>query len=308
MKPFISVVIPTYNHAKFLNRALKSVLEQNYDNWEAIVIDNHSCDDTDEVVSNLEDDRIKLLKIHNNDVIAASRNLGIKEAKGDWVAFLDSDDYWYSTKFETVMVYLTPSERYDVVSTDELLVNQNNGEKKILRYGPYSKHFYKTMLLYGNRLSPSATLVRKSFLNDYKLLFRENRELITVEDYDLWLRLALNGASFKFIHSVEGEFTVHGGNNSSKLVLHNNNLKYLLKDHIFNIQRFAANSEILWNMIKKQYQLTALLKSKEKILFLDKYLEICKIIYTYPVYTLINFSIKIKKLVFIKISVNFFKK
>ena len=308
MKPFISVIIPTYNHAKFLNRALKSVLEQNYDNWEAIVIDNHSCDDTDEVVSNLGDDRIRLLKIHNDDVIAASRNLGIIEAKGDWLAFLDSDDYWYSTKFETVMSYLTPSEKYDVVSTDELLVNQNNGEKKILRYGPYSKHFYKTMLLYGNRLSPSATLVRKSFLNYNKLLFREHRKLITVEDYDFWLRLALNGASFKFVHSVEGEFTVHGENNSSKIVLHNNNLKYLLKDHIFNIQSFSNNSEILWDMMRKQYQLTALLKSKERIYFINKCLEICKTIYMYPVYTLISFSIKIKKLVFVKMSVVFFKK
>jgi len=308
MNPFISVVIPTYNHAKFLNRALQSVLEQNYDNWEAIVIDNHSCDNTDEVVSSLEDDRIRLLKIHNEGVIAASRNLGIKEAKGDWLAFLDSDDLWYSTKFETVMTYLTPPGQFDVVSTDELLVNQNNGEKKILRYGPYSKDFYKTMLLYGNRLSPSATLVRRSFLNDNKLLFRENSKLITVEDYDLWLRLALNGASFKFIHSVEGEFTVHGENNSSKIVLHNNNLKYLLKDHIFNIQSFAANSEILWDMMRKQYQLTELLKSNERIYFINKCLEICKTIYMYPVYTLKNFSIKIKKLVFLKISVAFFKK
>jgi glycosyltransferase involved in cell wall biosynthesis len=79
--PLISVVIPTYNHAEFLKRSLKSVVDQTHQNLEIIVIDNHSKDNTDEVVYMFSDPRIHLLKIHNNGVIAVSRNFGITNSK-----------------------------------------------------------------------------------------------------------------------------------------------------------------------------------------------------------------------------------
>ena len=79
--PLVSVVIPTFNHASYLARALQSVLDQTYTNWEAIVIDNHSTDKTDEVMASFADPRIIYLKIHNNGVIAESRNVGIRAAK-----------------------------------------------------------------------------------------------------------------------------------------------------------------------------------------------------------------------------------
>ena len=91
----VSVVIPTYNHAHYLKQALQSVIDQTYDNWEALVVDNHSEDNTDDIVNSFNDKRIKLFKIHNKGIIAASRNLGIKHSIGKWVAFLDSDDWWY---------------------------------------------------------------------------------------------------------------------------------------------------------------------------------------------------------------------
>jgi glycosyltransferase involved in cell wall biosynthesis len=86
--PVISVVIPTYNRANDLKRALKSVQVQTFTNWEVLIVDNHSVDNTDQVVSDFNDSRIKLFKIHNNGVIAASRNVGIREASGAYIAFL----------------------------------------------------------------------------------------------------------------------------------------------------------------------------------------------------------------------------
>src|SRR4051812_44716056 len=103
VNPLVSVVIPTYNHAQFLGRALGSVIAQTYTNWEAIVVDNHSQDDTDAVVASQSDPRIKLLKIHNNGVIAASRNKAMREARGEWIAFLDSDDAWYPEKLAVLI-------------------------------------------------------------------------------------------------------------------------------------------------------------------------------------------------------------
>ena len=98
--PLVSIVIPTYNHAKFISKALKSVIDQTYKNWEAIIIDNESVDETYKLVNDFNDPRIKYFKISNDGVIAKSRNLGIKEAKGDWIAFLDSDDWWTKDKLE----------------------------------------------------------------------------------------------------------------------------------------------------------------------------------------------------------------
>ncbi len=102
----VSVVIPTYNHARFLGRALQSVLDQTYTNWEAIVVDNHSQDNTDEVVQRFACGRFTLLKIHNNGVIAASRNMGIRAAKGEWIAFLDSDDWWKPNKLQVCFEHI----------------------------------------------------------------------------------------------------------------------------------------------------------------------------------------------------------
>ena len=99
----VSVIIPTYNHANFLSKTLKSVINQTYSNWEAIVIDNHSKDNTDEVVAKFKDSRIILYKIKNNGIIAKSRNLGIEHANGKWIAFLDADDWWYPDKLKTCL-------------------------------------------------------------------------------------------------------------------------------------------------------------------------------------------------------------
>ena len=83
--PLVSIIIPTYNHANFLGKALESVIHQTYNNWEAIVIDNYSTDETNKIVNKYKDPRIQYLKINNDGVIAKSRNLGIDVAKGKWI-------------------------------------------------------------------------------------------------------------------------------------------------------------------------------------------------------------------------------
>ena len=97
-----SVILPTYNRAKFIEGAITSVLNQDYLNWELIIIDNFSKDNTQEIVEKFNDKRIKYIKYKNNGIIAKSRNYGIKLSKGNYLAFLDSDDWWYSKKL-TIM-------------------------------------------------------------------------------------------------------------------------------------------------------------------------------------------------------------
>jgi glycosyltransferase involved in cell wall biosynthesis len=255
MQPLVSVVIPTYNHAHFLTRALQSVLDQTYTNWEAIIIDNHSEDDTAAVIDTFPDTRIRRIMIHNQGIIAASRNLGMRNARGSWIAFLDSDDYWYPAKLETVIGYLEANPLLDVVSTDEMLVDTNSGRKQVLRYGPYEKDFYKAMILTGNRLSPSATLVRTEFIRQHDIFFSESKEYITVEDYDLWLKLALAGARFHFIHAIQGEYVLHANNSSAQMERHNKNAIKLVHDHIFQIQKFDPSPQRLWKKVLPRLQM-----------------------------------------------------
>ena len=250
--PLISVIIPNYNHAQYLGRALQSVLDQTYTHWEAIVIDNYSSDNTEEVIARFIDPRITYFKIHNNGVIAASRNAGILTAKGDWVAFLDSDDYWYPGRLEVVINGIKHDNTIDVFSTNEIQVDLIEGKSRLLRYGPFCENFYKTLLTEGNKASTSATLVRYDFLKISGILFRENSRFVTVEDYDFWMLLAKAGAKFCFILSAQGEATIHSDNTSGQIERHKQNLVNLLKDHVYNIQEFQSDKEKLWSSIYAQ--------------------------------------------------------
>lgn len=217
-KPLISIVIPTYNHAQFLGLALRSVVDQTYTNWEAIVIDNHSSDNTDEIVQGFNDPRITLLKIHNKGIIASSRNMGIREAKGKWIAFLDSDDIWYPMKLERCMQKIESG--YDLVCHGELWVSEQNGLQRVREvfYGPEARASFHSLLFEGNCISTSAVVVRRQCLIMVDC-FNECKDLITAEDYHLWLKLARAGSLFSFLPEILGEYTIHAGN-SSKAALH----------------------------------------------------------------------------------------
>ena len=278
----VTVVIPTYNHAQFLGRALQSVMDQTYSNWEIFVVDNHSQDNTDEVVKGFGDPRIQLLKIHNQGVIAASRNFGIREGKGNWIAFLDSDDVWYPNKLEVCMKAAEESDSYDVISNFELMVDIRYGSKKILRHGPFQSDLYKILLIQGNRLSPSATLVRRTFLERHSLLFNESKNYITVEDYDLWLKIAHKGARFKFINYICGEYLIHSANNSSQIERHMAHLETLLREHVFQIQEFESNRELLWKQIFVRLQLTYAIRYMQNRQIKDAFKIIVKSLILYP--------------------------
>ena len=91
--PFFSVVMPTYNQSSFLKKSIPSVLLQSWTSLELIIVNNYSSDDTVEVVKSFSDPRVHLINFKNNGVIGASRNVGIKEATGRYITFLDSDDF-----------------------------------------------------------------------------------------------------------------------------------------------------------------------------------------------------------------------
>jgi glycosyltransferase involved in cell wall biosynthesis len=161
--PFFSVIIPTFNQAEFLNKAIKSVLEQTYKDYELIIIDNFSTDNTEEIIKNFNNKKIQYYKNSNNGIIAKSRNIGINKSKGKWLAFLDSDDFWYTNRLKIAFDEISKNEHYEFISTNEVINDKIHNTKKIWKYGPSEKNFYKRLLKYGSCISTSASIVKRIF-------------------------------------------------------------------------------------------------------------------------------------------------
>ncbi|SEA81465.1 Glycosyl transferase family 2 [Oribacterium sp. KHPX15] len=113
MKNFVSIIMPSYNTAKFIRESIESVICQTYSDWELLIVDDCSTDDTDDVVSTfLCDKRIKYIKNEKNLGAALSRNRALQEAKGRWIAFLDSDDLWMPNKLEKQIRFMEDNGYY----------------------------------------------------------------------------------------------------------------------------------------------------------------------------------------------------
>ena len=97
----VSVIMPSYNTGAYIREAIQSVQNQTYENWELLIVDDCSTDDTDKVLEGLLDERIKVFKNEKNSGAAISRNKALREARGQWVAYLDSDDLWVPEKLES---------------------------------------------------------------------------------------------------------------------------------------------------------------------------------------------------------------
>lgn len=143
MKELVSIIMPSYNTAKFIGETIESVLKQTYQSWELIIVDDCSTDNTDEVVKKyLSDGRIKYLKNEKNSGAALTRNYALREAKGRWIAFLDSDDLWKEDKLEKQIAFMEDNG-YSFSYTNYIEIDEESrpngrsvsGPRKISRLG-----------------------------------------------------------------------------------------------------------------------------------------------------------------------------
>jgi glycosyltransferase involved in cell wall biosynthesis len=223
----ISVVMPSYNAAKYIQEAINSVIAQTEEDWELIIVDNNSTDGTRQIIEAYTDPRITMETVDNQGVIGLSRNVGISKAKGELLAFLDADDAWFPDKLKIAIE--THEMGYDLVCHGEKWVWQN-GRVKSANYGRHRKLDYEDLLLRGNCLSTSAVSAKTSVLLATHG-FSEKVEMVTVEDYDLWLRIALDGYSIKTIDNYLGIYRVHEGNSISQPGVYLRSMVVLLKTH-----------------------------------------------------------------------------
>ncbi|WP_176555132.1 glycosyltransferase [Butyricimonas sp. Marseille-P3923] len=247
-KPLFSIVIPSYNYAHYIDRCIDSVLEQCYKNWEIIIVDNYSTDNTEEVVKRYADKRIHFIKNHNNGIIAISRNKGIELAKGEWICFLDADDWWKSDKLETCLPFL---DDYDFIYHNvEVKKKEINCDG--LRRFPFRKvkgeNILSDLLIKGNCICNSTVVVRKKIVDQVGKL-SEDKDLIAVEDFDYWLRVALVTTRFKCVDKVLGYYWVHETlSHSLRHVERERNLYCKYKNYIDDINY----SKLINNLIFKE--------------------------------------------------------
>ena len=181
--PLVSVVIPTLNRLHCLPRALDSVFSQTVYVDEVIVVDNGSTDNTVALIKNKYPD-VTLLQQEKVGVSAA-RNMGIKRAKGNWIAFLDSDDAWCPTKLERQLTAHSESPCHRLIHTDEIWFRNGKRVNQLKKHQKYGGNIFLNCLSLCC-ISPSSVLIEKTLFQDIGY-FDEN--LPACEDYDMWLRV-----------------------------------------------------------------------------------------------------------------------
>ncbi len=198
-EPLVSIIVRTYNRAYCLKKALDSIINQTYRKWEVILVDNHSIDGTLALVDEYRDERIKKYLINNEGIIAASTNLGLNHSRGDYIAFLDSDDWWLPSKLEQSVKALR--EGADLIYHGCIQIREDrrgNIQKRKYRFRQVRSPVLQDLLLYGNAISSSSVVVKKELM-DKVGGFSEDREIIAAEDYETWLRISKHTEKFKML-------------------------------------------------------------------------------------------------------------
>ena len=215
-QPLVSIILPVFNQVKFLERAVSSIFCQSYKHWELIIIDNYSTDGTWKYIESLQHvNTIRKLQFSNNGIVGASRNHGVDCADGELLAMIDSDDFWFSNKL--MIAVDAHNSGADIVYHDlELIFDRAPKFKWSRSVGAYrlnSRPFLK-MISCGNPVPNSSATVRTDLFRKLNG-FDTGMECVGWEDYDLWLRLAENGASFFMIKKCLGAYSINCTNLTS---------------------------------------------------------------------------------------------
>lgn len=229
----VSVIIPTYNRETTLKRAILSIIRQTYTNWELIIVDDGSTDGTEELVRNFISEKIHYIKFEVNQGVSKARNRGIRHAKGEYVAFLDSDDEWVVDKLEMQLKVMKQKGTKVVYCRFSRLFE--DGESYIVPANHQIKYlegdlFYQ--LLVNNFIGTPTMVIAKDVLEEIGG-FDEN--LQNLEDYELILRVAKD-----FYIAFVDEVLVHTYAQKDSI---NVNLFY-----VFNSQKY------LLELYREEYQ------------------------------------------------------
>ena len=269
--PLVSIIINCLNGEKYLANAIKSVLDQTYKKWEIIFFDNNSVDKSVAIVKKFSDNRIKIFKSKKTYTLYKARNLAIHKAKGEFISFLDVDDFWLKNKIKTQIDYFKKNKKIEVVFSNIFIFNERSEKKKI-----YIKKFFfndfNTQSLIDNFQMPILTTMIKKDVFRY---IRFNNKYTIIGDFDFSVRLSLI-KKINYIPEPLAIYRYHDSNLTNKRIdLNIRELKYWLK----NISKKRSFHNINFNSIQN---LIELLIIKKNIILNNKFLSL-KLIFKRPI-------------------------
>jgi glycosyltransferase involved in cell wall biosynthesis len=232
----ISVVIPAYNRASVIERAVLSVLAQTFQNFEIIIVDDNSNDDTELIISSRfrEEPRIRYFKHDINRGAQAARNTGIKAATGEWIAFLDSDDQWLPDSL-AVRLELAHTSQAQIIYS-ECHVLRSNAPQELFGIPPLSGNIYRNMLQHPGPMFQSL-LVTKVALESIDLL---DESIITYQEWETAIRLSKK-YEFAFLELPTFIYDCRGDDTMSKNMLRDvQGYQQIVKKHIWEILRYIG--------------------------------------------------------------------
>ncbi len=211
----VSIQMCTYNRAHYIKQAIDSVLSQTFTNWELLILDDCSTDNTESVLAEyLKDPRIKYIKNSENLGINKNRNKALSFSTGEYVAVLDSDDYWIdSNKLSDQIQFLDNHKDYALIGTDMIIVNEEGTMLKKVTY-PSSNFAIHKLLLLKNLFCHSSVIYRRQEIID---LGSYDESLPIWEDYDLWIRI---GLKYKYanLNTYSTAYRKHTSQSNSKKI------------------------------------------------------------------------------------------
>ncbi|MDE6883018.1 MAG: glycosyltransferase family 2 protein [Lachnospiraceae bacterium] len=221
METMVSVIIPTYNRADMIKRAIDSVLRQTYRSYEVIVVDDGSADDTGSVIADIQDARIRYIALMENQGVAHARNVGIREARYDYIAFLDSDDEWMPDKLELQMrMFRNSSEEIGMVYCRTGGRTRDGMSRFVCPARDFSRELLEgdmfRFLLQQNVIGTPAVIVRRDCLEQVGG-FKETLQCL--EDWEWILRVAGNW-KIGFVDQVLVEVHKSSGSVSTNMSWH----------------------------------------------------------------------------------------
>ncbi|MFX1394814.1 MAG: glycosyltransferase family 2 protein [Promethearchaeota archaeon] len=274
----VSVITPTHNRANIIKEAINSVLNQTYKNFEYIIVDNGSTDNTEEIVRSFKDERIKYIWQENSGSPAGSRNTGMMAATGYYIAFCDSDDLWLPQKLEKQIEIF---EKYDdllLVATNAIFYPEKfKLFKNVLSISKNKKITFRNILKRNNIII--STILMKRIVVDILGLMDENPHIW--EDYDYWLRLLkYKNKSVLIMSDKLAKFRITGPHYfwGKSFLEYYKKVKYSLNKHVSYDQKYIKKRireeifKLKYNEMKKfllQKSLFCFLKEKN-IKFKDK--------------------------------------
>jgi glycosyltransferase involved in cell wall biosynthesis len=257
----ISIIIPTHNRGYIIKECIDSILNQTYKNFELIIVDDHSDDNTIEILNNIKDSRLKIFKSEEKNGAQTARNIGIKNALGDWICFNDSDDFWLENKLEIHIKYLKQMHynKNIVFYTDCYKYDKSNNKKT--RHELHHIYLYSSYksLLTGQGPMFQGLFLHKSLIINNGLL---DENVLSYQEWDTSLILARNHAKFFHIKKPLFIYNLHSGTTISKDIIRGfNGYQYILNKYKNEIIKYAGENiwnEHLYSQLNRMYEIISL--------------------------------------------------